>query len=68
MLHIASHGFFLEDGAREGASAPTTAGARASDSATIENPLLRSGIALAGANLGDELAETAFSRRWKRRG
>ena len=43
MLHIASHGFFLQDLARRG-----------SDSATaIQNPLLRSGIALAGANLGD---------------
>jgi len=34
ILHIASHGFFLQDG-----------------SATAENPLLRSGLALAGANL-----------------
>ena len=41
MLHIASHGFFLKDGARAGDAG-----------ATIENPLLRSGIALAGANLG----------------
>ena len=49
MLHIASHGFFLEDASRGGAPAP------ASDaSATVENPLLRSGIALAGANLGHD--------------
>jgi len=53
MLHIASHGFFLGDGAPAPAAA---AGARASDlSAPIENPLLRSGIALAGANLGHGL-------------
>ena len=56
MLHIASHGFFLEDGAREGAPVPAVAGARASDvGATIENPLLRSGIALAGANLDHDV-------------
>jgi CHAT domain-containing protein len=40
MLHIASHGFFLED--RTGPSADS--------STAVQNPLLRSGIALAGAN------------------
>ena len=44
MLHIASHGFFLKDGARAGDAG-----------ATIGNPLLRSGLALAGANLGLEI-------------
>ncbi len=34
LLHIASHGFFLQDGERR----------------SVENPLLRSGLALAGAN------------------
>lgn len=46
ILHIATHGFFLENGvntlSRNGSS--TAGGTR------IENPLLRSGLALAGAN------------------
>lgn len=47
MLHIASHGFFLPD------APEPTAGVRAKpDDAAIDNPLLRSGIALSGANLG----------------
>jgi CHAT domain-containing protein len=40
ILHIASHGFFFDDTARDGAP-PNDAG----------NPLLRSGLAFAGANL-----------------
>ncbi len=48
LLHIATHGFFLSDGP----TASDTRGTRAiSASAKIENPLLRSGLALAGANL-----------------
>ncbi len=38
ILHIATHGFFLRSGARQAGEAS-------------ENPLLRSGLALAGANL-----------------
>jgi CHAT domain-containing protein len=61
ILHIATHGFFLSD---QEAPPAETRGAlgddplRASDSrfgkwaAEIENPLLRSGLALAGANQG----------------
>jgi CHAT domain-containing protein/Tfp pilus assembly protein PilF len=50
ILHIASHGFFLDDatGDRIGPAAGTRS---ISASARIENPLLRSGLALAGANL-----------------
>lgn len=40
ILHIASHGFFLQD-----------------SGATADNPLLRSGLALAGANVRHETAE-----------
>jgi CHAT domain-containing protein/Tfp pilus assembly protein PilF len=55
ILHIATHGFFLQDAA----SATTNAAANANVGGTrginasvkIENPLLRSGLALAGANL-----------------
>lgn len=66
ILHIATHGFFLsEPGAAttESRGNPTTtqssrankqAATRAiSATARIENPLLRSGLALAGANLRD---------------
>jgi CHAT domain-containing protein len=49
MLHIASHGFFLPDA--PGGASTAVAGTRGiSGRARVENPLLRSGIALAGAN------------------
>ncbi len=48
ILHIATHGFFLEDA---GASTSAVRGAKAVG--TIENPLVRSGLALAGANRRD---------------
>ena len=55
LLHIATHGFFLLDAANSATPAspkPETNGTRAiSASVKIENPLLRSGLALAGANL-----------------
>ncbi len=55
LLHIATHGFFLLDAANSAMAAspkPETNGTRAiSASVKIENPLLRSGLALAGANL-----------------
>jgi CHAT domain-containing protein len=47
-LHIATHGFFLEKptAAKTGNGTPAQV-----DRAVLENPLLRSGLALAGANL-----------------
>jgi CHAT domain-containing protein len=56
ILHIATHGFFLEDPAAGGESpdstTPQTASRRkARIKLRIENPLLRSGLALSGANL-----------------
>ena len=57
ILHVATHGFFLpEQSAGAGAGAAGTrgfqleTGAPTSMGAAIENPLLRSGLALAGAN------------------
>ena len=54
ILHVATHGFFLENAAAD--SPPT---ARGNNSAVkIENPLVRSGLALAGANRrGDNAAD-----------
>jgi CHAT domain-containing protein/Tfp pilus assembly protein PilF len=55
ILHIATHGFFLEDapgGTTESATKSSETGRRAIHAnVKVENPLLRSGLALAGANL-----------------
>ncbi len=48
ILHIATHGFFLTDQNSESNAKDTRA---INAKAKIENPLLRSGLALAGANL-----------------
>ena len=60
MLHIASHGFFLQDAAGDpvpvataGSASPTRG---VSANTKVENPLLRSGLALAGANLNHDRA------------
>lgn len=55
ILHIATHGFFLEDSESSKAKKNESAGKAAS--MVPENPLLRSGLALSGANIqksGDE--------------
>ena len=49
ILHIATHGFFLEDPSHKARQTGKTGGPAAVPG--IENPLLRSGLALAGANL-----------------
>jgi CHAT domain-containing protein/Tfp pilus assembly protein PilF len=57
ILHIATHGFFLEDAAGSTTASgikPSETGTRAIHAdVTTENPLLRSGLALAGANLSE---------------
>jgi CHAT domain-containing protein/Tfp pilus assembly protein PilF len=51
LLHIATHGFFLQDGPNPVAA--VAGGTRLGKwAAQAENPLLRSGLALAGANQG----------------
>jgi CHAT domain-containing protein/Tfp pilus assembly protein PilF len=52
ILHIATHGFFLDDPGAPAASATSPDATRAINAtARVENPLLRSGLALTGANL-----------------
>lgn len=68
LLHIATHGFFLLDAANDTKPGPPKTGVNGtraiSARAKIENPLLRSGLALAGANLnkgsGDDGILTAL--------
>lgn len=57
ILHIATHGFFLQDPQRSNswsatAATPTTGTRSVDANLHVDNPLLRSGLALAGANLG----------------
>ena len=67
ILHIATHGFFLrsDEAAPAGTSVANGAGTRLGRwAAWVENPLLRSGLAMAGANQGrsgdDDGVLTAF--------
>src|SRR5262249_45065501 len=58
ILHIATHGFFLTDTAH---SAGSGTGTRAINAKLrIENPLLRSGLARAGANLRRDSADNGI--------
>jgi CHAT domain-containing protein len=55
ILHIATHGFFLEDQALTGSAESSTRATASVEErlgrlSRLENPLLRSGLALAGAN------------------
>jgi len=50
ILHIATHGFFLRDRRENSSTTQKNTTGTAQDSAKIENALLRSGLALAGAN------------------
>jgi len=52
ILHVATHGFFLTGGPASATASANVQNTRAiSANVKIENPLLRSGLALAGANL-----------------
>lgn len=53
ILHIATHGFFLEENESVASETRNVAGTRLGKwVANVQNPLLRSGLALAGANQG----------------
>ena len=51
ILHIATHGFFLQDTGNPAAANVQVATRSINANTKIENPLLRSGLALTGANL-----------------
>lgn len=53
VVHLATHGFFLRDATNDEANEDANRGATRAISANVrvENPLLRSGLALSGANL-----------------
>ena len=51
LIHIATHGFFLADDAASSTPESKSATRPGSAAVRVENPLLRSGLALAGANV-----------------
>jgi CHAT domain-containing protein len=63
ILHIATHGFFLQKAERQAALSPDTAAnatRAAGETAAIQNPLLRSGLALSGANLDKDVTDSGI--------
>jgi CHAT domain-containing protein len=58
VLHVATHGFFLP--ARLLGATPPSGWTRLANPAALEEPLLRAGLALAGANRGDDGILTAL--------
>jgi CHAT domain-containing protein/Tfp pilus assembly protein PilF len=59
VLHVATHGYFLATPPQTGGTATPTSRGRGAIAST-NNPLLRSGLALAGANRDDSGILTAF--------
>jgi CHAT domain-containing protein len=64
ILHIATHGFFLQEATEGTTSPPGTAATKDAhqkeDAASLQNPLLRSGLALAGANVNKTAADNGI--------
>ena len=63
ILHIATHGFFLQQPASDGAPAVATSARAARGTRAmlaVRNPLLRSGLALSGANLDKSSADSGI--------
>jgi CHAT domain-containing protein len=64
ILHIATHGFFLQEATEDATSLPGTAATKDApkkeDAASLQNPLLRSGLALAGANVNKTAADNGI--------
>ena len=58
ILHIATHGFFLED--PEAVASDASGSAKEKTGMVPENPLLRSGLALSGANVRKSGAENGI--------
>jgi CHAT domain-containing protein/Tfp pilus assembly protein PilF len=59
ILHVATHGFFLQEAGGDATSTgnPRSLTSSAGETVAIQNPLLRSGLALSGANLDSHATE-----------